>query len=70
MDWPLFFIIGNSNVKIKFAVATLKCLRLIECAIVTHELQLATCIVVCNSCFLVYQILIFVFHMFYMHLHF
>jgi hypothetical protein len=41
MDWPLLFIIGNSNVEIKFAMATLKCLRLIECATITYELQLA-----------------------------
>jgi hypothetical protein len=51
MDWPLLFIIGNSNVKMKFAVVTLKCLRLIKCAIVAHELQIATCIVMCNYMF-------------------
>ncbi len=40
MDWPLLLIIGNSNVKIKFAMVTLKCSRSTECATIAHELQL------------------------------
>jgi hypothetical protein len=49
----------------KFVTIVLKCLTLIEYETITHELQLTTCIVVYNSCFLVCQILILVFHMFY-----
>jgi hypothetical protein len=41
MDWSLLLIIRNSNVKIKFTMVALKCLRLIKCVAIAHELQLA-----------------------------